>query len=103
YSDRPVYFLSVSHNMILDVASLRLLGEKICRESLRTIAAEGATDYEASRPLEGRSIRLEGDALIVSFRGQEKRWTPSELEELVRTDGILEQEAQERAAEWQTE
>ena len=102
YPDRPVYFQSVSHNMIMDVATLRLLGERISRESLNKLGDTADGDYEASRPLEGRSVKFEGDKLIISFRDKEKEWTLEEIEELIKDEGILDQEAEERVKEWES-
>lgn len=101
YPDRPVYFRSFSHNMIMDAASLVLLGHEISRGSLRELADSEDADYVASRPLEGRSIRFENGRLIFSFRGREKEWTVDELNALVNEDGILDQKAEERFQEWQ--
>jgi len=102
YPERSVYFQSISHNMILDVATLRLLGERISRESLKELSDKEDGDYEASRPLEGRTVKFEGDKLLISFRGKEKEWTLDQLEELIKDEGILDQEAEERVKEWQS-
>jgi len=102
YPNRPVHFLSASHNMILDVASLRLLGHKISRENLNKLALDDNEDYEASLPLESRRIRFEGGKLIFSFRGKEKELSLEELEDLTKDGGILDQEAEERFKEWQS-
>lgn len=101
YPDRPVYFLGSSHNMTMDVASLRLLGHKITRENLKKLALDDNDDYEASLPIEGRSMRFENGKFIFSFRGEEKELSPEELEELTKDNGILDQEAEERVREWQ--
>lgn len=102
YPHRPVHFISVSHNMILDVASLRLLGHKINRENLKELTLGNDKDYEASLPLEGRSMKFENGKLIFSFRGEEKEFTIEELEELTKDGGVLDQEAEERVKEWQS-
>ncbi|GEM_PF-5083929 len=102
YPDREVHFISASHNMILDVASLRLLGHKISRENLKELKLPNNKDYEASFPLESRSIKFIKGTLLFHFRGKEKKFTTRDLEKLTKDGGTLDQEAEERLKEWQS-
>jgi len=102
YPGRPVHFIGSSHNMTMDVASLRLLGYQISRENLKSLSFDDAEDYEASVPLEGRNIRFENGKLIFSFREEEKEISTEELDELIKDNGILDQEAEERVSKWQS-
>lgn len=91
FPNRSIDFYSVSHNMILDATSMRLLGMEISTASVKKLGGEARTSLEAGQ------IIVDGNSVTIKFRDMENRIT---LDELRALKAKLLDEAKIRRKQW---
>lgn len=93
FTNSPVKLYGISHNFSTDFAALKLLGKQL---DAKTIEESGG----GRNFLESHQVRIEGGKIYVSYRGMEREFDESELEDIIKN---LKEESKQRKEMWKKE